>query len=582
MRLVQRGAWLGMLVCCVSLAASATERSGSLAAWMPADAIMAVEIGRPGPVLEMATEAKMIEKVKALPVVQKALAEPKMQDMQKGVAFFEARLCTTWPDAIRKLLGGGAVASVHPQQGFALVAESTDAKMLADLHATFVDIAKNEAAKAGKPSPIQSSEYQGVTIWQFSPKEAHAIIGKRLAMANRVELLKGMIDRSEKGGLSLAANPGYQAARKAAGDDAIGFAFANLKVLRMIPNVQKALAGSKQPLGVLLLAGVADGLNQADWISMAISLRQNTFTLRTVLEGAASGQEKESSAAFSVASVGQGALPNLEVPRFLAGASFFRDLHGFYAAKDKLFPERTGGLIFFENMMGIFFTGRDLTDEVLSQTRPEIRIVVAEQQYDSTAATPSVKLPAFAAVFHIKNPEKSGEMAEEAWQKSLGLVNITQGQKALPGLILDRDIHNGVKYSFAKFSTGGLKDKPELDLRFNFRPSLARVDDWLILSSSDGLAKDLIDAIKKGPAKPLAQTHSLVELDGTRLAAVLESNRETMIRKNMVDKGVSQQKAEGDFNVMMALMRTVERAKLAVAGQRGRQTAELEIQFQKP
>ena len=33
-----------------------------------------------------------------------------------------------------------------------------------------------------------------------------------------------------------------------------------------------------------------------------------------------------------------------------------------------LFPERTSGLIFFENMMGIFFTGRDLTSEVLAET----------------------------------------------------------------------------------------------------------------------------------------------------------------------------------------------------------------------
>ena len=63
--------------------------------------------------------------------------------------------------------------------------------------------------------------------------------------------------------------------------------------------------------------------------------------------------------------------------------SFYRDLHKFYAAKDKLFPERTSGLIFFENMMGIFFTGRDLTDEVLAETTPEVRFVVAEQQYDA-------------------------------------------------------------------------------------------------------------------------------------------------------------------------------------------------------
>ena len=68
-------------------------------------------------------------------------------------------------------------------------------------------------------------------------------------------------------------------------------------------------------------------------------------------------------------------------PGGIAAVSLYRDLHGFYAAKDTLFPERTSGLIFFENMMGIFFTGRDLTDEVLAETEPEIRLVVAEPQY---------------------------------------------------------------------------------------------------------------------------------------------------------------------------------------------------------
>ena len=58
-------------------------------------------------------------------------------------------------------------------------------------------------------------------------------------------------------------------------------------------------------------------------------------------------------------------MPHLDVPRQIAGASVYRDLHGFYAAKDDLFPERTSALIFFENMMGIFFSGKDLTEEVL-------------------------------------------------------------------------------------------------------------------------------------------------------------------------------------------------------------------------
>ena len=66
-------------------------------------------------------------------------------------------------------------------------------------------------------------------------------------------------------------------------------------------------------------------------------------------------------------------LPNLCVPRQIAGISLYRDLNAFYAAKDQLFPERTSGHDFFENMMGIFFSGRDLTARSSARLGPEVR-----------------------------------------------------------------------------------------------------------------------------------------------------------------------------------------------------------------
>jgi hypothetical protein len=99
-----------------------------------------------------------------------------------------------------------------------------------------------------------------------------------------------------------------------------------------------------------------------------------------------------------------GALPNLSVPRQIAGLSFYRNLHQFYAAKDDLFPQRTSGLIFFENMMGIFFTGRDLTEEVLAELTPEIRLVVAQQEYAPEVGTPDPQFPGFALIFGMKPP----------------------------------------------------------------------------------------------------------------------------------------------------------------------------------
>ena len=47
-----------------------------------------------------------------------------------------------------------------------------------------------------------------------------------------------------------------------------------------------------------------------------------------------------------------------------------------------------------------------------------------------------MKLPGFAVVLQLRDPAKFQEVMEEAWQKAIGLVNFTRGQKALPGLII--------------------------------------------------------------------------------------------------------------------------------------------------
>ena len=561
----------------------AGQAPGAAARSVPPDAIQAQEISRPKVLLDLACSPKLIEAVSSLPAYQRAAAAGKLAEMQAGIGFLESRLGVKWPEALDKLLGGGLLVTVHPQEGVLLLVDAKDGQLLRDLHQVLLEIAQGEAAKAGQPDRVRSRSYAGETVWTFGNNEAHVLLGNRLVLASRAALLDQVLDLRAKGTESLASERAYQAAKQAAGGEAIGLALANLKVLKQLPKVRKALARPDNPLAALLLAALPEAAAQADWLGVAIGLQETTLRLRAVLD--AQPASAGSKAAFAVPRPGDGALPNLAVPGLIAGVSLYRDLHAFYAAKDELFPERTSGLIFFENMMGIFFSGRDLTDEVLAETRPQIRLVVARQSYDPAVGTPRTQFPGFAAVFRIQHAEKAGEMAEEAWQKALGLVNFTRGQKAEPGLILDRDVHDGIRYSLARFATSDIKDKTDLDLRFNFRPALARVGDFLVFSSTDGLAKDLIEALKKEAAqsvRALAQTHSLIEVDGAQLASILKANRGAMVRQSMVEKGKSQQQAENDFDLFIDLLGRVGRAKLDVGAAGGHPEARLDVKLNLP
>jgi hypothetical protein len=277
---------------------------------------------------------------------------------------------------------------------------------------------------------------------------------------------------------------------------------------------------------------------------------------------------------------GDAAPPNLDVPGRLAALSLHRDLHGFYAAKNDLFPQRTSGLIFFENMMGIFFSGRDLTEDVLAHTQPDIRLVVARQDYTRSGGTPEPQIPAFAVVFRVKDPKEFDPVVEEAWQKALGLINFTRGQKAEPGLVLDKTTHAGTTFSLAGFSAATApKDQP-LPVRYNFRPALAMPADYVILSSTDGLARDLLDALGRKPAASARapdSTHSVLELLGPEIAASLESNRTALVRQNMVKEGSSEEAARRTIGGLIALARTMDRLTLKLGTRVGGPHAELEL-----
>ena len=564
--------------------ATAAEPLPPAARWMPADAVLVLEVSRPAAVLDLALHPKVLAEVSSFPAFKKQTANPDFQQILQLLEHLEQRFDTDWKTGLGKLLGGGVTLAIGPGDHTLLIVDSEDTEMLEQLHEIFLTIARGEAAKRGEPDVVASAEYRGVTGWTFNGKEAHAIVGNRLLVANKAEALRTALDlRAEPSGRSLASLPAYQSAKRAAGPDAPGLALANLEVLKLLPGVQNALAPSENPLLALLFAGVTEALRESSWLAMDLNVEGETLSLEAMVDGKAA--DPSGAAAFAWPSEpGEGALPNLSVPRRIAGLSFYRDLHSFYAAKDELFPERTSGLIFFENMMGIFFSGRDLTEEVLGEMKPEVRVVVAEQEYDPAVGTPRVQIPAFAAIFRLQDPEAFSEVAEEAWQKAVGLINFTRGQQALPGLIIDRPIHGGTKFTLAYFSSPAEdeeeKGKTELESRYNFRPALAMLGDYLVLSSTDGLARDLIDALKKemeGNVKALAETHSLVEVDGVQLASILRANRENLVLQNMVNDGNTREQAETQNDLIVTILKYLGQAKLNVKSHNGRSQARLDL-----
>ena len=567
-----------------AMAVGAEAPLPAAAEWVPSQAIVVVNVSRPKAVWDMILQPRVVKAVTSSAAYKAKAAEKGFREMQAVVTFLERRFGADWQTILRRFTGGGVTWAVGPRGGSLLIIDSLDTEVANGLHDFVMLMVKGDAEKKGKKDPVRREKYGDVTIWTLGPNEAHAIVGRRVLIANRVGVIKVALDlRGKSGGKSVASLGAYRKARKAGGADPVAMVYLDTAVVNKVPKVAKALATEKNPLLSLLAAPITEAFVKSSWLAVSLRIKGDSLTFDAVTDGSIS---PTGAARFAIpAKAGDGAAPNLAVPRRLAAMSVYRDLRGFYAAKDTLFPERTSGLIFFENMMGIFFTGRDLTSEILAEMGPKVRLVVAEQKYAKAVGTPAVQLPAFAMVIPLKNPKRFAPVVEEAWQKAIGLVNFTRGQKALPGLLIDRPVHNGTKYTVAAFSPPADKGSTPVDIRFNFRPAIAVAHGHLILSSTDALTEDVMDALGKEaarPGKPTPGAHSTIEIDGVQLASILTANRENMVRGNMVDKGNTREQAEGEIDMLLGIAGYVSRVGLTLGSGKDRSKVSLRIQLNLP
>lgn len=548
---------------------------------IPEDALAILEIPQPEKILDFIFDPKIMEEITSLEEFKTFKSSEDFIGLQKAIKYLELQLKIDWKTGLKNLLGNGVTLALTKTGAPILIIESKDKPMLKKLNEILIFFARVK----GQERSVSSSEYKNIPLWRIGPEEIHAIADHCLLVSNNEEALKAVLDLMDADAQpGIRRLPAYCAARKALGADNGLSIFVNTKALKKLPQIMEGLKKNVEPLAALFFAGLTQAFYNSNWLGVGVKGQGKNLKINAYADNPAEAPLKAASFVIPKGPE-QGAFPNISVPRLIAGLSLYRDLNSFYRLKDELFPERTSSLIFFENMMGIFFSGRDLTDEVFAEIKPEFRFVVAEQEYDEKVGTPQVKLPSFAAIFELYDPEKFKEVMEEAWQKALGLINFTRGQQAMSGLIIDRIIHKEVKFTTAYFSSLGNKDKDNIPIHFNFQPTLANVKDYLILSSSENLTRDLIDALLKedaNPKKALPAVNSVLEIDAAQLASLLTKNKQNMIQQNMLEKGHTPEQAEKDIQGLMLLLKRFDGAALKIGQENNRTKAELEIKMQSP
>lgn len=536
----------------------------SVADLLPPTVVLYAEIPRPKELLGTVLNHPLRASLEASPTVQRILHDPQTNivPLRAAVIVAELHLGKTWREAFESTLGGGlAIAVDAPTQGVAILAKAANIEALDSTRRAFLHMAREEAKRQGHPDPVEEREYRGIKAYKLD-QSRFATFGEWLLVTNKDELGKAILDRHlDNAGPGLSSQERFRQARTLAGAAPQVWAYADLESLRDAGVAKELLGGrADNPAAELLLGGVLGILNHAPIVAATLNLDADKLQMHVISPNDPAWISPEREYYFGAG--GAGTAPPLLAPaESVLSLSAYRDISSMWLHGSDLFDKETNDkLAEADSNLATLFSGRDFGEEILGAIHPQVQVVVTRQSHAEDAPRPAIKLPAFALVAQLKQPDTMQRELRRTFQSLIGFLNVVSAMNGQPQLDLGEEAVDGQKLVTATFVPE--VDRPadeEAKIQFNFSPCLAFAGDRVIVSSTLGLAKNLV-ALTASPAGATEATpcNTQARTDFAALRAILQDNRRHLIAQNMVEKGHSREEAEVEIDSLVGLLDLVD------------------------
>ncbi len=558
---------------------------------LPGSAIIYAEIADPKAVISLIMDHPLHKKLQTFPKYQEYLASADHQKLQDAVKVFETRTGMKWRDALESISAGGIYAAFDlSSTGLAILIKSDDAAKLARFQKSFIDFANEE-----NPGAIQPGRtYRDIETWKVG-QGGFATVGKWFLFTNSGAMGKAIFDNMlDEPANALATDRDFKAAltqRQAsiaatsdiAGDKPTAYVFARLTLARTF-GLLGALtkARSDNPAAELLLGGLQETIKQAPYATAALHLKQDQ--MRLMFAAPHDGSRINPARAFFFAPEGKGSAPKpLKPAGTLLSVSAYRDVAAMLRNADELFDENVAaGIAQADSQLTLFFSGRQFNSEVLGALKPHMQIIVTQPAFKDV--TPAIKIPAFAMIVQLKNPDDITQAQfRTAFHTFLNFVNLENTQKGAPMLLTDIDKIDGTTLLFSRYVFDANKgDRTKADMIYNFSPSMAIVDERIIIASTRILAEELIALAKKEKPDSTIDQNMLIELDGAAALQSLRDNRESLIAQNMLEQGNTPQQAALEIDSLLEVVSHIKSMQFGMTFKDKWATIDLDIKLNLP
>jgi hypothetical protein len=525
---------------------------------LPQTTVFYAELTQLNEVVDLVWEHPLRKRIEALEGVQNALQGKEYLQLKAVVAVAEAQLGMTWREAVEKLSAGGVYLALDGEtQGLVVLVRSSDSETLDNVLATLLRMARADAQNKGLDDPIQSTEYRGITAHHAGPVR-FAALGEWLVLTNNEAVGARVIDTYLDGNAPTLSDAAYyQAARKASPGDETAWSVVNVEALRKAGAAQNVFKGQADNVaGEVLFGGILDNLQDAPFAraSLRLTEQQVRVTLSMPYEQDWIGEAR----AYYFGPGGNGRAPELiAVPSMLFSLSTYRDVSQMWLRSGDLLDEAANDELAKANSnLSTLFAGKEFGEEILGAFSPEIRVVATRQSFEDVLPKPAIKLPAFAIVFQLQEPERMQPELRRTFESMVGFLNIVGAMNGQPQLDMGREGEQDYRIITATYvPEESEKESRRAKIHFNFSPSVAFVKDWFVVSSTKHLARQLADSAGLKDAAGGAETvvNTAAKLEIPVLREILGDNREQLIAQNMLEEGRSRQQAEQQIDALMAV-----------------------------
>jgi len=180
--------------------------------------------------------------------------------------------------------------------------------------------------------------------------------------------------------------------------------------------------------------------------------------------------------------------------------------------------------------------------------------VAVRQDFSDTLPRPAIKLPAFAAVFRLRDPETMTGQLRRNFQSLIGFLNIDGAMEGRNQMELGMEkLGDDAELVTSEFvPEQGQQEATDAKIIFNFSPSVGFAGERFVVSSSSDLARLLTLGKQTDQAKSPFNTQA--SLDASVLRDTLDDNRQQLVAQNMLEEGHTLEEAQANIDLLLKVV----------------------------